>query len=389
MINKLKEEFKNKFNKDVDSIYCGPSRVNLIGEHIDYNGGLVLPCAISKNIYLLLSKRNDNKLNFISLDIDIANEKTLDNLEYNKDDKWLSYPLGAIYILKKNGYNIDNGLDVLIKSDIPLASGLSSSAALTVLIIYALSDAFNLNIDNKTIALLAKSVENDYLSLKCGIMDQAAIALGKKNKAILLDCDKFNYKYFDINLDDYSFAILVTNKKRKLTESKYNERVDECTKALNILKNNYDINNLSNLDVSNLSEIKKLLNDDILYRRVRHIITENNRVKLFINSLKNNDIKNIGKILNDSHSSLMLDYEVSGIHLDTIVMLAKKYGAIGARMTGAGFGGSAVCLIKNDKFEMMKQNVIKDYKNKFDIDANIFLVDIADGPKKLINIEEE
>ncbi|MCH5180754.1 MAG: galactokinase [Erysipelotrichales bacterium] len=381
----LEERFYQEFGIKSEYKYRAPARINLIGEHIDYNGGKVLPCAISKYITALVSKRNDNIISISSTEIDKHFELNLSCIEYQKEYDWGNYVFGMFYTLLNEGYNISCGLNILVSSDIPLASGLSSSAALLDLICFLTNDIFNLKIENRDIAILAQKCENDFCGLKSGIMDEAAIALGKENKCMLLDCAKFEYKYYNLELNDYSFVVLKTNKPRKLVESKYNERVEECTKALNILKPIYDIENLCDLSTTELVNIKDYLNDDLLYRRVKHVITENNRVNEFIKALQDRKIDHLANILNDSHLSLKNDYEVSGMHLDAIVESAIHAGALGSRMTGAGFGGCAIALIKKSDFNGFKAKVEKEYFEKTNIIPDIFVVKIANGPKVLNN----
>lgn len=375
--------FRQIFASGIEASYRAPARINLIGEHIDYNGGMVLPCAISCFIDGYVSSRNDNQIVAYSTNFEDKFSADLNDIEYLKSNGWSNYVFGVFKILKQEGYTVKNGLNILIDSNIPLGSGLSSSAALLDLVLYIASDQFGLRLDLKTIARLAQKTENEFCGLKCGIMDQAAIALGKKDKAILLDCDKFEYEYKDIDLGEYSFVVLKTNTPRNLVESKYNERVEECDRALNKLKKAYDINNLSELEVKDLNQIEKVLNDDILYRRTKHVITENDRVKRFSKALEKKDIHMLGQILQESHQSLKNDYEVTGIYLDAIVDAAKDSGAIGARMTGAGFGGCAIALIKSNEFDSFKQEVDSFYFDKIKIHPDVFKVDIVDGPERI------
>ena len=380
---KLEDLFLEVFKEKVEAKYIAPARINLIGEHIDYNGGKVLPCAISCFIKGYVSSRNDNQI--VTYSNNYSNQFSIDlnNIEYLKSNSWANYVFGVFKILKQEGYVIKNGLNILIDSNIPLGSGLSSSAALLDLILYIANDQFDLRLDLKTIARLAQKTENEFCGLKCGIMDQAAIALGKKDKTILLDCDKFEYEYKDVDLGEYSFVVLKTNTPRNLVDSKYNERVEECQTALNELKSVYQINNLSELTVNNLAEIKLLLKEDTIYRRAKHVITENERVARFSDALARKDIRKLGQILNESHQSLKDDYEVTGIHLDTIVDAAMKAGAIGARMTGAGFGGCAIALIKIKELNSFKEKVDSYYFDKLQIHPDVFKVDIVDGPKRI------
>lgn len=379
----LSSLFKQVFNQEVEATYVAPARVNLIGEHIDYNGGRVLPCAISCYIKGLVTKRDDFFIATYSTNFSNIFSSNIDEIAYIKENDWANYVFGVFKILKQEGYQIPFGLNILIDSNIPLGSGLSSSAALLDLIVYIANDIYHLNLDLKTIALLAQKVENVFCGLKCGIMDQAAIALGKKNKAILLDCHKFEYEYQDIDLGEYSFVILKTNTPRNLVESKYNERVEECQKALSLVKDDLKVNTLCELKVNQLERAKELVKDETIFKRLRHVVTENDRTNRFMLALKNKDIQELGAILNQSHQSLKEDYEVTGLFLDSIVEAALESNAVGARMTGAGFGGCAIALIRTKEFPQFKRKVETLYYQKTGINPEVFQVDIVEGPKRI------
>ena len=378
----MTEKETMEFKESVNRIFRAPARINLIGEHIDYNGGLVLPACVNLYLTAFVKYRKDNKIRFFSRGFNGYIETTLDDLEYSKRFKWAIYPIGLFYILSKKGYEFKHGLDIYYESEIPSGSGLSSSAAILDVTGLLISNIYNLNLSLLDIVYAAKAVENDYCNLKSGIMDQAIIALGKKNNALLLDCNTMNYEYKNMILDDYMFVILKTNKPRKLVESKYNERVEECNKALSIIKTKYKVDNLCMLNPNDLPDIKLLLNDDILYRRVKHVVLEQARVIDFSNALGKGDINSLGRLLNESHESLKNDYEVTGIHLDTIVEAANKFGAVGARMTGAGFGGCGIALIKKDNKDF-KDKVIKYYSEKLGIIPDVYMINIVDGIKEI------
>jgi galactokinase len=376
------KNFNEVFGVKPEYFYKAPARINLIGEHIDYNGGHVLPAAISLYIYAHVSKRENKEIKIYSTNFDSLIETDLSNLEYNKNFDWAIYTIGAFYTLIKKGYHIDNGLNIWYDSKIPVGSGLSSSAAILDLTFYFLSDIFNLNLSRKEIALLGKEVENNYCNVSSGIMDEAIISLGKEKNALFLDCATFTYKYVPMSIDNYSFVVLKSNKKRKLTESKYNERVMECNTALDILKKEYNINNLAELSIEDLSKAEKLINNPTIFSRVRHVVTENNRVNEFVKNLINNNILELGKLLNESDKSLKEDYCVTGLHLDALTLAARNNGAIGARMTGAGFGGCAIALIKTSDFATFSQGVINEYEAKTGIKPDVLLVDIVNGVDK-------
>ena len=347
----LEQEFFNAFKCKPEANYRAPARINLIGEHIDYNGGRVLPAAISCYIKALVSKRNDGIISTFSTNTNSGSNISLSNIKYDKAYGWSNYIFGVFQTLKQSGYRIPHGLNILITSEIPLGSGLSSSAALLVLVTYIASEIYNFNISLKSIAKIAQNCENSFLGLKSGIMDEAAIALGLKDKCMLLDCAKFEYEYIDMNLDDYTFVVMKTNVPRSLVSSKYNERVEECEEGLKLVNQDYNVKNLCELTNNDLARVKILINNDLIYRRVRHVITENERVREFVHALRNKNIQRLGELLNESHQSLKDDYEVTGKYLDSIVEAALDSGAVGARMTGAGFGGCAIALIKKTSFD--------------------------------------
>ncbi len=375
----LKNKFNNIYGKDPEYKFLAPARINLIGEHIDYNGGHVLPACVSLYLTLYVSKRNDKTIRLYSTSFDKTEEFNIKSFIKSNNSSWTDYIKGAISILQKHGYNIESGFDLLYDSTIPVGSSLSSSAALLDVTLYMLSSVLGFNIDKKNIALYAKEVENNYLGLSCGIMDQAIIALGKKNTAMMLDCAHFEYKYINLDLKNYRFVILNTNRERKLTESKYNERVLECNKGLDIIKTKYNVNNLCELTPFFLDDIKELINDELIYKRVKHVISEESRVSRFAKSLSEGDIISLGEILNESHESLKKDYEVSGFYLDTICEEARKAHAVGARMTGAGFSGCAIALIDKDIFENFKKEVKENYYKKTNLKCDVLLVDITAG----------
>lgn len=379
----LRESFRAYFGCDSTASYRAPARINLIGEHLDYNGGLVLPAAISLYITALVSVRNDSKIKVYSLNTKTGFEVDLKEIRKDSKYSWANYVFGVFSILLDEGYTIPNGLNILIDSEIPLGSGLSSSAALLDLITYLTSETFSLGISLKEVAKLAQRVENDYLGLKSGIMDEAAIALGKKNHCLLLNCQEYEYEQIPLDLGDYTFVVLKTNVPRSLVSSKYNVRVEECQKGLELIKKQMNINNLCEIGVLNLERVRDLISDELIYRRVKHVISEQHRVCLFVEALKKKDIVSLGKILNESHLSLKDDYEVSGPYLDAIQIAAIHAGAIGARMTGAGFGGCAIALIKKDSFTKFREEVLNEYFNLTELHADVLEVDIVDGPQHL------
>ncbi|WP_297992764.1 galactokinase [uncultured Clostridium sp.] len=376
------ELFKSEYGVDNREIktFLSPGRVNLIGEHIDYNGGFVFPGALTVGIYAALSLRDDNKIRMRSKNV--AGEVIFDlseDLVYKKEDDWGNYPKGVVKALMDLGHEVP-GMDIVLYSNIPDGAGLSSSAALEVLMAYIILYLENKEqIDRVEVSKLCQKVENEFVGVNCGIMDQFAVAVGKKDHAILLDCDSLRYEYAPLSLGDYSLVIMSTNKRRELADSKYNERRAECEKALEIINEN-KVEKLSNLCEVTLDDIETFISDEIIKRRAIHVVTENERVKRSMEMLKDNDILGFGKLLTASHMSLENDYEVTGLHLDTLVHEALKIdGCIGARMTGAGFGGCAIALVNNSKVEEFKEKVSLAYENVTGITPSFYTSNIGEG----------
>lgn len=381
----LKEEYKKLFGQEAEYSYFSPGRINLIGEHIDYNGGLVFPCAISIGTYGVVGKRNDCLFKVYSMNFESLGTVTfsLDDLNYNADHEWANYIKGVLKTMEEAGHSITFGLNIVINGNIPNGSGLSSSASLEMLACKIFNDYYNLSLSPEDMSLIGKKVENEYIGVNSGIMDQFAIALGKEGEALLLDCNSRNYSYIPFELGNHSIIIMNTNKRRELADSKYNERFGECMEALKILQSHFNINALCELSESNLSEVKTLLNQDVLYKRVKHVITENERVQKATCALKQNDLITFGTLLNASHASLKDDYEVTGIELDTLVSAAQESGALGARMTGAGFGGCAIALVPQDKADELIQKVGQIYESKIGYAASFYVAQTHDGPNQL------
>ena len=381
------EAYKTMFNvKEEGKLYYSPGRVNLIGEHIDYNGGLVFPSAISIGTYGVAGKRSDC---FLMLYSDNYPHEgiimvDLNQLQFDKSHGWANYAKGIFHEMKNRGYDIPFGINLYIKGNLPTASGLSSSASLEVLVAFIANDFYQFGLSRTDMAILAQHVENNYMGMHCGIMDQLIIAEGIKNHAILMNTATLEMTPSKATFDDYQLVIMNTNYKRKTTDSKYNERVRECQEALNILKNKYDIDYLCDLKPYQLNEIETFLNHHILFKRVRHAVTEQQRTLDAMDAMKNADLLTFGKLLDESHQSLKNDYEVTGLHLDTLVDAAKQSGAIGARVTGAGFGGCAIALVKNDFISRLEHEVQVTYYTKTGIMPEFYLVEFTDGVKKII-----
>ncbi|HWZ15174.1 MAG TPA: galactokinase [Mucilaginibacter sp.] len=386
MKNNLRRQFNRLYEKDTESAFFSPGRVNLIGEHIDYNGGLVMPCAITFGTYLLVSFNNDNIFRFRSLNFEDQLDIPLQR-EYTKTGSgWFNYPLGIIDYFLRDGHQL-RGMDMLFYGDIPISSGLSSSASIEVVIAFALNELLNCGYSKLDLVKLSKSVENNFIGVNSGIMDQFAVAFGEKNKALMLNCDTLDYQAVDTNLGDYILAIINTNKPRKLAESKYNERVLECQAALAALQQKLDIKNLCDIDTATFNQYRYLITDEAIMRRAQHVIEEKDRVKLAASALSKNDLAEFGRLMYASHDSLRNLYEVSGKELDTVAEYAKTDPNVaGARMTGAGFGGCAIALVKEDAFESFREQVIAYYTDKIGYAPSVYRSLIGDGVRALESV---
>jgi galactokinase len=384
MVPELLVEFHNRFDKRADYLFFCPGRINLIGEHIDYNGGNVLPCAISLGTWLAVSKNTDKRFRFQCLNFPEKAELHLQS-SYSKTGKeWFNYPLGIINQLIEEGQGL-SGLDMLFYGNLPIGAGLSSSASIEVLTAFALDQLFHLNISKIDIAQLSKKVENEFIGVNCGIMDQFAVAMGKKNKAIRLNCDTLNYDYIPFETGDYVLAIINSNKKRTLSDSKYNERFTECGAALKLLKTELNVENLCDVSIESFHSHSHLINDPVLKKRALHVISENERVGEAAVALQADDLIGFGKLMFASHQSLKELYEVSGKELDTIVDFCKLYvGCMGARMTGAGFGGCAIALVKKNKFDDFADKLCIYYTDKIGYQPEVFASAIGDGVKEIV-----
>lgn len=388
MKKRMLEEFSKVFMKDRDvKVYFAPGRVNLIGEHTDYNGGHVFPCALTIGTYAAVREREDMIVNFYSLNfkedgiISVDIEKPLVN---DPKDKWTNYPKGIIWALREKGYEISHGMDIVYYGTIPNGSGLSSSASIEVLTGYILKEMFGLLISNQDIALIGQFSENHFNMVNCGIMDQFAIAMGRKEHAIFLDTASLSYQYAPIKLEDCRIVILNTNKKRGLGDSKYNERRAECEMALSELKTVVNIASLGELTEEQFETYKYAIKDPVRIKRARHAVYENQRTVNAVKALQSNNLEMFGTLMIASHDSLRDDYEVTGVELDTLVEAAlNQPGVIGARMTGAGFGGCAVSIVKKEAVDGMIESVRKEYVDKIGYEPDFYVVDIGDGPCQL------
>jgi galactokinase len=387
MKKEIVEQFIKQFGEEgTFQVYFAPGRVNLIGEHTDYNGGHVFPCALTIGTYAVARRRNDRKLRFYSMNFEALGiiESSIDQLVYRPEDDWTNYPKGVLWAMTEKGYRIDYGMDVLYYGTIPNASGLSSSASLEVLTGFILKDLFQLDVSLIELALIGQYAENKFVGVNCGIMDQFAVAMGKKNHAIFLDTADLSFEYAPLELGDAKIVIMNTNKKRGLGDSKYNERRSQCEAALAELQKVLPIKALGELSEEDFLIYKSKISDPIHRKRAKHAVFENQRTIKAVKALKNNDITLFGQLMNASHVSLKYDYEVTGIELDTLVEAAlQQEGVIGARMTGAGFGGCAVSIVKGEYVDSFIEEVGKVYKEMIGYEASFYVVEVGDGPSIL------
>ena len=395
----LKENFIEIYgNGDGIRCFASPARINIIGEHIDYNGGKVFPAAIDKYLYCAIRKRADSKIIYKDLFFDGSYEfDTGDDFKFNEKYGYANFLNGILSCMKKQGYSFECGFEVLIASNVPSAGGISSSSALECGFAWAVSETFGFNISRKDIALMGQQSEHEFMNVNCGIMDQYIIATAKKDTAEVLDCAKVEHEYVPLNLGDYRFIVMNTCKKRRLADSKYNERRSQCEKGLETLKNaainlkatgkitnTKDLPDLCSLTVVQFEECKDAIKDEVILRRVRHCVTEMDRVLKAVDALKANNLNELGQLLYQSHESLKNDYEVTGIELDTLVEAASKQeGCIGARMTGAGFGGCAIALVYKDKTEDFIKNVQDIYTKAIGYEGGFFSCSSGDGVKEI------
>lgn len=388
MQQKLLEKFQELFGGEGDiRSYFSPGRVNLIGEHTDYNGGHVFPCALTIGTYGIARKREDRKIRFYSENFSRLGvfETSLDDLVYHEEANWTNYPKGVVWAFKEKGYVADTGFDLVMYGNIPNGSGLSSSASVELLMGVILVDMFGFEgLSMIDLALFGQYAENKFNGMNCGIMDQFAIAMGKENQAIFLDTADLSYEYAPIEMKGAKIVIAASNKKRKLTDSKYNERRAECEEALADIQKQMDIKALGDLTEEQFEEVKDAVKNPVCRKRAKHAVYENQRTIKAVAALKAGDLETFGKLMNASHVSLRDDYEVTGKELDTLVEAAwKQEGVIGSRMTGAGFGGCTVSIVKEEAIDDFIKNVGEIYEKEIGYAADFYVVEIGDGSRRI------
>lgn len=382
----LLKEYETTFGEKGKDVFFSPGRINVIGEHTDYNGGHVFPAAISLGVYGVYGPREDKKVCLFSgnVDGDIV-EFDIDDTTVEKDDRfWANYFKGMITYLREKYDNIDHGFNLYIKANLPSGSGLSSSAAIEMLMGIILKDEFNLDVDRIALAKMGQRTENEFVGLNSGIMDQFACIMGKKDSAIFLDCNTLDYEYKPLALGDYEIIIMATNKPHTLADSAYNDRVRECHDAVKKLQAKLDIKTLGELDNDTFDEYAYLINNETEIKRARHAVSENQRTLRATKAVQDGDLEKLGRLIDASHVSLHYDYEVTGQELDTLAEASwAQPGVLGARMIGGGFGGSAIAIVKKDQAEAFKKNVGKIYRDKIGYDASFYDAEIVDGTKRI------
>ena len=388
MKKKLFDMFAELFGDSEGArFYFSPGRVNLIGEHTDYNGGHVFPCALTLGTYGAARKREDNKIHFYSMNLDSFGvvEASLDDLTNKKEYNWANYPLGVVWAFKEKGHTITSGFDMVIWGNIPNGSGLSSSASLEVLTGVILTDLFEIkDLSMTDLALIGQYSENNFNGCNCGIMDQFAVAMGKKDHAIFLDTSDLSYEYAPCVLDGAKIVITNSKVKHSLVDSAYNDRRNECAAALKALQSELDIQALGDLTPEEFEAHKSLIKDEIQLQRAKHAVYENQRTIDAVTALKAGDIESFGKLMNQSHISLRDDYDVSCEEIDILVDLAWKIpGVLGSRITGCGFGGCTVSIVKDESIDTFIETIGKTYLEKVGHEAEFYTVDIGDGASRL------
>lgn len=387
----MKETVLKKFAEIYGSaegvnVYFAPGRVNMIGEHTDYNGGHVFPCALTIGTYAAVRKRTDNKLRFCSMNFESLGviESSLDELTPSDQAGWTNYPKGVMWAFAERGMKMDCGLDIVLYGNIPNGSGLSSSASLEVLTGFYLRDLYGFEVTNIDLAKIGQYSENNFNGMNCGIMDQFASAMGKKDNAIFLDTADLSYQYAPLVLDGAKIVVTNSNVKHSLVNSEYNVRRSECEKALEELQAVVEIKGLGDLSEEQFEANKAAIKDEVRVKRAKHAVYENQRTIRAVEALKNNNLKLFGELMNASHVSLRDDYQVSCDEIDVLVEEAWKVeGVIGSRITGGGFGGCTVSIVKDEAVEQFKEKVGAAYKERVGKTADFYVVEIGDGPRKM------
>ena len=384
-IDQLKSAYEAAYQKPATDIFFAPGRVNLIGEHTDYNGGFVFPCALSFGTYILLSKNDEQKINFRSLNMEAVYSLELTQLSEPLPNKaWANYPLGVFAQFIKRGVAITQGYDILFWGNVPAGAGLSSSAAMEVVTAYALNDLLGTNYGLADLAKIGRAAEHEFAGVMCGIMDQFASAHGKVDHAIYLNCDTLEYDLVPVKLDGIKVVVTNTHSPHKLDSGSFNNRVRQCQLAVEQINSVRPIQYLAELSQVDLDQVKDAITDETAHRRARHVVGEVQRTKDAVEALKNGDIVKFGQLMNQSHVSLRDDYEVTGPQLDALAEAAWKIdGVLGSRMTGGGFGGCTVSLVREEAIPAFIEKVGAEYTEKTGLAADFYIAEIGDGAHRI------
>lgn len=387
LLAKLKAKFKTVFSSTNEGeLFFSPGRVNLIGEHTDYNGGYVFPCAITQGTYAVVSKREDQLIQCYSMNFESLGviSFSLDNLAYDEQDNWTNFVKGMLHYLKETGHELNTGFDLLIYGNIPNGAGLSSSASLELLIGIVAEQVYQLDLERLDLVHLGKRVENEFMGVQTGIMDQFAIGMGRKGMAIHLNTNTLDYELVPADFGDYVILIMNSNKRRELADSKYNLRRSECEEALRRLQLGVDIEQLCDLNEAEFEQHRSLIDDELLEKRAKHAVYENERTKKAKVALIEGKLEEFGQLLNQSHISLRDDYDVTGLELDTLAETAwEQEGVLGARMTGAGMGGCAIALVHKEAVATVERAIQSRYKSVVGYEADFYVAEVGDGAKWL------
>ena len=385
-IEQLKSAYEAHYQKSATDIFFSPGRVNLIGEHTDYNGGFVFPCALSFGTYLLIAANNENKINFCSLNIDVTYSLELDQLTKPMPDKaWANYPLGVLAQFIKRGVVIEQGYDILFWGNVPAGAGLSSSAAMEVVTAFAFNELLGTGYDRTELAKIGQKAEHEFAGVMCGIMDQFASAHGKQDHAIYLNCDTLEFDLVPVKLEGIKVVVSNTHSPHHLDSGAYNDRVRQCQLAVQQISTVRPIKNLAELSQTEFEQVEHAITDEVAHRRARHVVGEVQRTKDAVEALQNGNIQLFGKLMTQSHISLRDDYEVTGLQLDSLVEAAWKVeGVLGSRMTGGGFGGCTVSLVRDETIPTFIEQVGAEYTEKTGLKADFYIAEIGDGAHRVM-----
>ena len=385
-IEQLKSAYEAHYQKSATDIFFSPGRVNLIGEHTDYNGGFVFPCALSFGTYLLIAANNENKINFCSLNIDVTYSLELDQLTKPMPDKaWANYPLGVLAQFIKRGVVIEQGYDILFWGNVPAGAGLSSSAAMEVVTAFAFNELLGTGYDRTELAKIGQKAEHEFAGVMCGIMDQFASAHGKQDHAIYLNCDTLEFDLVPVKLEGIKVVVSNTHSPHHLDSGAYNDRVRQCQLAVQQISTVRPIKNLAELSQTDFEQVEHAITDEVAHRRARHVVGEVQRTKDAVEALQHGNIQLFGKLMTQSHISLRDDYEVTGLQLDSLAEAAWKVeGVLGSRMTGGGFGGCTVSLVRDEAIPTFIEQVGAEYTEKTGLKADFYIAEIGNGAHRVM-----